>query len=335
MNVAGGSSRMIIMSDLPDYWFLFNMPAVYQVIILDVSHRIRSNSLDRFHSMKVYSCVVAQGGFTAAAKVLHLTPQMVSHHIKTLESYLGVRLLSRTTRKLSLTDIGRQYLVHCHEILKKIEVSETEIRQSSDSPAGLLKICAAITFGSIKVAPAIVEFSQRFAKVRVDLSLSDQRQDLVGESIDIAFRIGKLADSNFIARPLQNYSMMLAASPNYIAEYGQPIDVEDLKNHRCLLQRFDNTSGHWPLVDNAPTINVDGPLRADHGGALYHQALVGGGIILQPTVLLESAVKDGKLIPLLPNVALPSQPMHLLYSAQGKLEPKVAAFIDFALSKWQ
>jgi DNA-binding transcriptional LysR family regulator len=287
--------------------------------------------------MKVFTNVVAQGGFTAASKYLHMTPQMVSHHIKQLEKHLGVSLFSRTTRKVNLTHVGQQYLAHCTDILLKVESSEASVRESANTPSGLLRVCAPVTFGSIKIAPALVEFSKRYPSIQVDLSLSDQRQDLMAENLDIAFRIGKLSDSNLIARPLQDYSMMLAASPKYLSENGNPNSIEDLKNHQCLLQRFDQTGTQWKVNnhDELSTVNVNGNVRVDHGAALLNCALADGGIILQPKVLLEQAIHSGALIPILIKTPLPQQPMHLLYQSTAKKDAKAMAFIQFALTQWQ
>lgn len=293
--------------------------------------------MDRLRSMKVFTIVVNQGGFTPASKVLHMTPQMVSHHIRQLENHLGVSLLSRTTRSVKLTHVGHNFLSDCYDILKRVESSEANIRKSAETPSGLLRICAPISFGSIKIAPALVEFSKRYPNIRIDLDLSDQRQDLVSEGLDVAFRIGKLPDSILIARRLQDYSMMLAASPRYLAEFGHPIDLDDLKKHHCLLQRFDHSGTQWDIAEGDETnaVSVGGQLRVNNGTALLHSALADGGIIFQPKVLLENAVHSGQLVQILKGTPLPSQPMNLLYQSNAKNDAKVMVFIEFALDRWR
>jgi len=292
--------------------------------------------MDRLQSMKVFANVVVQGSFSSAARLLHLTPQMVSHHIRSLESYLGVALLIRTTRRLRLTEAGQRYYEDCQHLLRQIEESELSVRAYGETPQGCLRICAPVTFGSMKVAPLLVKFSQLHPAIEVELTLADHLQDLTAEGIDIAFRIGRLTDSNLIARPLQPYQLAIAASPGYLKTHGAPTTVEQLQHHQCLANRFDRSGQVWHIEEQgqSKSIQISGSLRINQGNALFHCALNDGGIILQPRVLLEEALAQGGLIELLPDCRLQSQPMHLLYHQQRNKAPNVGAFIHFALQHW-
>jgi len=292
--------------------------------------------MDRLHSMQVFDAVASEGGFAAAAKVLNLSPQMVSYHIRTLEEFLGVRLITRTTRKMTLTEAGHRYWQKCQRLLEELHQVESDVRAWNTIPQGVLKVCAPLTFGYKKIAPAMADFAKLYPEISIDLILSDQIQDIVAEGIEVAFRIGELADSNLVARPLQPYELMLAASPDYLATQGTPQSPQELRNHSCLVHGFSRSRQTWQIEDedSVHQIPVSGVVKVNHGDALIAIARAGGGIVYQPRVLLDEYIQSGHLVEVLPACKRPKQPLHILYSKSQQRVPKVDVFVQFALARW-
>jgi DNA-binding transcriptional LysR family regulator len=184
--------------------------------------------MDKLRSMEIFVAVVDAGNFTAAASQFNLSPVMVGKHIAELESTLGARLLTRTTRRQSLTEIGAQYVEQCRAILAQIAIAESGAEAMRSRPRGRLKITAPVSFGTEWVSPAITDYLRLHPDVSVDLSLSDRMVDMVEEGYDVAIRIGKQEDSTMIARPLFNYEMVVCATPAYLKQHGTPRTPEDL-----------------------------------------------------------------------------------------------------------
>lgn len=292
--------------------------------------------MDQLTSMKTFVAVVQSGSFASAADVLGISSTMVGKHIRSLETNLSTKLLNRTTRKQNLTESGHLYYNHCTEILEKIRVKESEIRESNSKPYGALKITAPITFGSECVAKAINEFVSAYPDVKIDLVLSDFVADLIGGKYDVAFRIGDIPDSGLVARPLAPYRLVVCASPQYIARYGEPETPSDLENHNCLLFNYHKVLSTWTFTENSSNVSVElnGNLSINNGFALKNAALHGAGIIIQPEILVEEELQNGQLIEVMKSFPLPIRPMHLLYIRDQKMPLRLRKFIDFCMSKW-
>ncbi len=190
--------------------------------------------MDRLTGMEIFVRVVDRGGFTAAAEGSGISTTMVSNHIHALEQRLGARLLNRTTRRQSLTEIGQAYYDQCLDILGRIEGAETAAREMLSRPRGRLRVSAPVTLGSHLLVPMLADYLREYREVEVELLLNDRIVDLTDEGFDVAFRFGSLADSGLVARPLQSLNRVVCGSPTYFARHGVPERPEDLADHNCL-----------------------------------------------------------------------------------------------------
>ena len=290
--------------------------------------------LDRLTSMAVFVGAADAGSFAAAAGPLGLSPQMVARHVAALEKQLGVRLLNRTTRSQGLTESGRTYYERCRVVLAEVEAANSLAGESRAEPHGRLRISAPVTFGAHGLAPVIAQYMRDYPKVDVDLFLTDRYVDLINEDVEATFRIGLLADSELIARPLAPYRLVACASPVYLRERGAPATPEDLARHTCLSYSYRTrpTDKEWLFTRGGRThaLRISSHLEANDGVALLSVALAGGGIVLAAEDVLLPAIEDGRLVKVLPGYDPPSRPMHLVYVADRRQTPKLRAFIDAA-----
>jgi DNA-binding transcriptional LysR family regulator len=287
--------------------------------------------LDRFVSMSVFVHAAEKRSFTLTADAFAISPTMVGKHIRALEQRVGAKLLNRTTRQQSLTEVGRLYYSRCKQLLADAEAADACGDELRAKPRGLLKIHASVSFGSQRLAPALAEYLKRHPEVEIDLTLSDRMVDLVEEGYEAAIRIGVLTDSGLVARPLKPYNMWLSAAPAYLAERGTPKIAQDLISHNCLGFAYWHKKNVWHLTQagQSESVNVSGRLTVNNGQALRMAAIAGAGIIMQPALLISSDVEAGTLVRLLPDYELPSRPMHIVYPPDRRPTPKLRSFIDF------
>jgi DNA-binding transcriptional LysR family regulator len=291
--------------------------------------------MDKLRSMAVFVAAVDAGNFTAAAAAFQMSPVMVGKHIAQLEQTLGARLLTRTTRRQSLTEIGAQYVEQCRAILAQIEAAETGAAAMRSTPRGRLKITAPVSFGADWLSPAMVDYLTLHPEVSLDLSLNDRMMDLVEEGYDAAVRIGTLEDSTMIARPLFPYSMVVCASPAYLARCGTPQTPADLDHHVCLDFMHWPNSMRWRLRGDRSPANLEtSRFRANNGQALRVAALHGFGIVLQAEVHLAQDIAAGRLVPILQDYLPVARPVHLVYPRDRRQTPKLTTFIDFMLARF-
>ena len=290
--------------------------------------------MDRLRSMEVFVAVVDAGSFTAAADAFGLSPVMVGKHIRQLEERLGARLLTRTTRRQSLTEIGRQYAERCRAILADIAAAESGAEAMRSTPRGTLRISAPLSFGSLRLAPAMTDYLERYPDVSLDLSLSDRVVDLVEDGFDAAIRIADDIDPGLVARPLQPYRMMLCASPAYLARAGTPRTPADLMRHECLDFTPLNRRVRWNLEGYADSAFPASRFRANNGVALRMAALRGLGIVLQSEALLEEDVAAGRLVPVLAQYLPAPRAMALVYSRDRTPTPKMTTFVQFIVERF-
>jgi len=299
--------------------------------------------MDLFQAMTVYVKVVETGSMTAAAQACGLSTTMVGNHLRALERRLGVSLLKRTTRKQSLTEFGGLYYQRCLEVLGLVANSEQLAEQiHREAPQGLLRITAPPAFGAERLAPALSEFSRRYPQIQLYVVLSNQAMDLIDSGFDVALRLGELQPSSLIARPLQDYTMTLCASPDYLARRGTPQHPMDLQNHDCLAFAYPSTDDWrnadklWRLqgAEGEIEVAVSGPMTINSSQALHRAAVEGMGIVMLPDALVGADLLAGRLVALLPGYQSPSRPMHLLYAQDRYRLPKLRAFVDFALEQW-
>ncbi|MBI1773485.1 MAG: LysR family transcriptional regulator [Burkholderiales bacterium] len=292
--------------------------------------------MDKLRSMEVFVAVVDAGSFTAAAAQCEISPVMVGKHIQFLESLLGARLLTRTTRRQSLTELGLQYAEQCKAILAQIGEAESGAARMRGGARGVLKITSPVTFGSEMLAPAMVDYLAQYPEMRADLHMNDRLVDVVEDGFDAAIRIGQLEDSTLIARTLQPYSMMICAAPAYLKRKGTPRTPADLMGHECLDFLHWNKHVRWRLAEVAEEsseIPVS-RLRSNNGQALKSAAVAGFGIVMQSELLLASEVAAGRLVPLMEDYVPAPRPMHLLYPRDRQPTPKLSTFIEFMLDRF-
>ncbi len=283
--------------------------------------------------MSIFVRTVENGSFSAAAIQLGLTPQMAGRHIRQIEDRFGTRLLNRSTRNQSLTEVGRLYYEQCKRALSQVELAEAILATHSDGPRGKLRMAAPIAFATNHLAPMLTRFLREFTDIQVDLTVTDTLVDLVGEGYDVAFWVGALPNSTLNVRTLAPYRRMVVASPDYLLGRNAPLTPEDLRQHDCL---DTSVSPHSPPCvwhferDGAPCdVTIKGRLRISDMRVLVNSALSGAGILLGCQSLLREHVRDGQLIRLLPEYEVVPLPITVLYPAQPDVPKKVRRFIDW------
>jgi DNA-binding transcriptional LysR family regulator len=290
-------------------------------------------------SMQTFVRVVEQGSFAAAARTLEVSPQMVAKHIAMLERRLGARLLNRTTRKQKLTELGFAYYERCQIILAEVAAADALAQEISTLPQGKLRISAPVTFGSRRLVPFISRFLADYPEVEVDLVLTDRLVDLVEEGFEAVFRIGPLADSRRVARPLKPYRLIACAAPAYLARNGVPDTPDELLNHECIGYTYGlppfNRQWQFTREEKIHVVEVTGRLQVSDSAALLTAALCGHGIVLAPEILLSEAIAAGQLTQILSNFEAPSRPMHLLFNADRHKTAKLRAFIDAVVAEFE
>lgn len=292
--------------------------------------------MDRLQSMAVFVATVDRGSLSAAAEMFNISPPMAGKHIRQLEERLGARLLTRTTRRQSLTEMGRAYLEQCRQILEQVQAAESGAAQLRSSAKGLLRINAPVSFGTVMLASALTRFLEQQPEVQAELILNDRVVNIVDEGFDVAFRIGVLADSGLVARRLKDYGVMICAAPNYLRRYGTPQHPDELSQHQCLGFTHWSKKGGWALGRNeAPARGWPvSRFQSNNSLALRMAALEGFGIVMQHSVMLAGDVAEGRLVELLPAYCPPPRQVHLVYPRDRQPMPKLSRFIEFALAEF-
>jgi DNA-binding transcriptional LysR family regulator len=285
--------------------------------------------------MEIFVAVVEAGSLTAAAERFDISSAMVGKHVRSLEARLGARLLARTTRRQSLTEIGRLYYEQCRRILADVKDAESLAEAMAAAPRGVLKVTVPLTYGVEVFSPAMTDYLTRWPEVTLELDLSNRVIDLVEEGFDAAVRIGHLPDSSFVARPLRPYRMRACASPAYLARAGIPRTPADLAHHECLGFLHWGREGTWRLGGESAAENPlrAGRFRANNGQALKVAALRGFGLVLQPEALLAREIASGELVSVLEDHLPEGAPVHLVYPRDRRATPKLTSFIDFVMER--
>ena len=285
--------------------------------------------MDRLTSLEVFSKVVESGGFSAAGRRLNMSTTMVSNHVQALEDRLGARLLNRTTRKVSLTEVGRAYYDRCIQILADIEQADDVAGALQSTPRGTLRVYTATHIVQF-VAPVITEFLAAYPDVKVDLSMGERTIDLIEEGFDVAIRLTPPPDSSLIVRSLATWRHVLCCSQAYIEKLGRPEQLSELAERNCL-RHVNYPYDEWRFVDRkgAPaSVRVSGRLICNSGETLRRAALEGIGIVLAPGFLLHDDLESGRLVRLLPEYRPVEFSMNAVYPHRHHLSAKVRTFID-------
>jgi DNA-binding transcriptional LysR family regulator len=287
--------------------------------------------MDRLASMAAFVKAAEAGSFAAAASALGMSPQMIAKHVTWLESRLGTRLLNRTTRRQSLTGIGKAYYDRCKLVLAEADWADSIADEAKGAPRGRLRVNAPLSFGAHSLTPVIARYLRQHPKVEVDLVLNDRFVDLVEDEFEAVFRIGPLADSSLTARELAPFRLVACASPDYLSERGVPATPLDLETHECLVYASPSgrTIDDWHFVRNGETHRVDvrHRLRVNDAKALLIAALAGFGVAFIAEDLARDGLRSGHLTKVLPDYETPSRPIHLIYHPDRRQTPKLKSFI--------
>ena len=289
--------------------------------------------MEGFGAIPVFVAVVENGGFSAAARTLGISKSAVSKRINQLEAHLGVRLLHRTTRKLSLTEAGERYFEHAAQALTAAGQAEDAVTELQGEPQGNLKISSPMSFGRLHVAPLIPKLLQRHPKLQIDLVMDDRKVDLVAGGFDVAIRAGNLPASTLIARKLAPVRQVLCASPDYIDRYDRPGTPAELSSHNCLLYSYSSDANEWTLIgEGGPeTVTVSGSYQVNNSEALLEALREGIGIGRLPTFVAGPDLKTGRLVKLFESYSLPDFTLYAVFPERQYLPAKVRAFLDFAI----
>jgi DNA-binding transcriptional LysR family regulator len=293
--------------------------------------------MDKFTEMQVLVAVVDQGSFVKTADALSLSKAAVSRHLGQLEARLGVRLLHRTTRRLSLTEEGKVFYARCKSLLAEVEEAEAEVTERGGEAVGLVRINAPLTFGILHLAELWGAFKAMHPRVMLDVTLIDRVVDLVEEGYDLAVRIGPLPGSSLIARKLATTRLVLCASPQYLAHAGTPSHPDELATHAVLAYSYLDSGDEWPFQGPAGSVSVKGrpTMRTNNGDTCRVGALLHQGIVLQPTFRVGPDIEAGRLVEVLPAYRSIEMGIHAVYPTRKPVSPKVRLLIDFLVDSFR
>jgi DNA-binding transcriptional LysR family regulator len=281
--------------------------------------------------------VVEAGSFVRAAERLGVSVSSVSRHVAELEAHIAARLLNRTTRTLSLTEIGRAFHERCVQLLADLEEAEESAGAATVVPRGTLRLTCGVAFGEHHLAGAIAEFMARHPDMRFDVELSDRIVDLVDEGFDAAVRIGPVGGANLVGRRVGATQLVCCAAPAYLARRGEPRTPADLAAHTCLTYAYAAQANLWPFrgeEGRENSVRVDGSAHANNGSFLAALAREGVGIAFEPDFIVGADVRAGRLVPILRAFAPPPSAIHVVYPSRRHLSAKVRAFADFLLGRF-
>jgi len=287
--------------------------------------------MDRFLQMQTFAAVVDAGSFVGAADALGLSKAAVSRHVNELETRLGIRLLHRTTRRLSLTAEGEVFLGRSRDLLSSLDEAEAEVTSSSSSARGRLRVNVPVSFGISQLAPIWGAFRALHPQVELDITLVDRVVDLVEEGFDLAIRIGTLSSSSLVSRKLTITRLLMCASPEYLAAHGTPVRPDELGGHAVIAYSYAARGDEWRLKGpNGPVfVRTQACFHSNNGDTCRAAALAGHGIILQPDFLVGDDIKSGKLIELMPEYSAAELGVYAVYPSRRLVARKVRALVEF------
>ncbi|MBU1193049.1 MAG: LysR family transcriptional regulator [Gammaproteobacteria bacterium] len=288
--------------------------------------------MDVLTNIAVFVQVVESGSFTAAADKLSLSKSVISKYVTRLEERLGARLLNRTTRRLSLTEVGRIFYERSQTGLREIEEAEAEVSRLQGTPRGTLRINTPMSFGILHIASAIPDFRKQYPDLLVDMNMNDCQLDLVEEGFDLGIRIAELPDSSLVAKRLGPCKHVICGAPGYFKRHGIPRTAEDLRKHNVITYQYQTSISEWHLITpegKTVKVPVTGTIRMNNSLALREALLNEAGVTLTPTFVVGADIKAGKLQAVLTDHKCLELSIYALYPQQKHLSPKVRAFIDF------
>jgi DNA-binding transcriptional LysR family regulator len=290
--------------------------------------------MDVLKGMTIFAEVTKQQGFAPAARELNLSTSAVSRYVIDLEKWLGVQLLQRTTRKLSLTEEGIEYLDRCLKVIADVDEIKKIALKTQTEPEGRLKITAPTFIVKDVLQDILPGYLSNYPKIDIEITAVDRFVNIVEEGFDLAIRAGELTDSTLIARRLMNVGLVMIASPIYLEKNGEPKAIEELKNHNCLIDTVANYSDHWPLHDGKKprTVKVSGNVRINNGEIIRTLAMAGQGIALIPRFMVVKQLKNGELLSLLEDSIVFEGGLFAIYPQRQFLSVNVRSFIDYLVA---
>jgi len=292
---------------------------------------------DRLNGMRVFAQVVEAKSFSAAADKLGMSKSLASRHVSALERSLAVKLLNRSTRKLSLTEAGAMFYEHCARIVHEAQLAEERLTRTQAEPAGLVRVTAVQPFAVRHILPALPEFYEKYPKIRVELSCSNRTADLGDERFDFGIRVSFDPSPHLIARKLAANRAVLCASPAYLERREMPRRVEDLSEHHCVLFPPLTPKGGWTLRRGRRkyTVPVTGIFKTDEMDVVRAAVTAGLGIGILPVYMVGDALREGRLVPLLRQYqVVPESAIYLVYLPNRTLSSRVRALIDFLVERF-
>lgn len=295
--------------------------------------------MDRLSAMEMFVRVVHEKSFSAAARQLRVSKSVVSKAVSELEDRLGAQLINRTTRQMSLTEVGQAYHQRCLAILDQVSETEQLVTSAAQAPRGLIRIAAPVTFSVGNLGAPLSAFLGAFPEVAVELSLNDRMVDIVEEGFDLALRISRrLRDSNLIAVRLATSRSITTASPDYLQKHGVPTHPRELLNHQCLRYSNLGPAQEWTYLDKATRepiqVAVSGRIITNNGEVLVSAAVAGEGIAYGPSFLVANDIRATRLMPILTDWAGPPFGIYAIYPPNRHVSAKVRRFIDFMRQTW-
>jgi DNA-binding transcriptional LysR family regulator len=292
---------------------------------------------DRLNGMRVFAQVVEAKSFSAAADKLGMSKSLASRRVSALERALSVKLLNRSTRKLSLTEAGALFYEHCAKIVQEAELAEQRLTRTQSEPAGLVRMTAVPAFAARHVLPALTEFYQKYPKIQVKLFCSNRPVDLGDEGFDLGIRVSFNPGPNLVARKLAVNRSVLCASPAYLKRRGMPRQIEDLRKHECVLFPALAPKGVWTLRRDGRkySVHVAGVFETDEMDAVRAAVAAGLGIGILPLYMTGDVLQQGQLVPLLRQFqVVPESAIYLVYLPNRTLSSRVRALIDFLVERF-
>ncbi len=292
--------------------------------------------MDSLSDIAVFVQVVDSGSFTAAADHLDLSKSVVSKYVTRLKDRLGARLLNRSTRRLSLTEVGQVFYDRGQRGLQEIEEAESEVSRLQGAPRGTLRLNTPMSFGILHIAPALPDFLAKYPDLTVDMDLDDRKVDLVEEGFDLAVRISELPDSSLVARRVGPCRHVVCAAPEYLQRHSKPRTPEDLREHNIISYKYQESANEWHFL--APdgkhvSVPVSGSMQMNNSLALREALLRGIGIARTPTFVVGPDIRAGRLQSVLSNYQSLEVHIYIVYPQRRHLSPKVRAFVDFMVKR--
>ncbi len=293
--------------------------------------------MDSIGGMITFARVVEANSFSEAARRLGISKSAVSKQIARLEDHLGARLLNRTTRRISPTEVGAAFYERCARIIAEVEEAELAVTRLQEEPRGVLRVNAPMSFGILHLAPAISVFLKRYPDMDIDLTLNDRFVDLIDEGYDLAIRIGTMADSSLIARKLAPSRLVLCAAPAYLRRSGMPAEPRELAGHDCLVYSLATGGDLWKFTDTEGKphpVRVTARLRVNNGDVMRDIAASGLGLTVLPNFIAAKDLEKGTLVPVLTDYSLPETAVSAVYPQNRHLSTKIRVFVDFLASRF-